>query len=410
MLAVVAALVLGGAVFAGTRTAWFQCRYGTNLGAGAGRPYVTGLAAEQVLPEGLDAVADLSGVGDLIGAMTTEVSLDVVDGGGPVLLTDEPFFSEPDTFRVLSLDPAAPEAGWNRGVVGQDRTIGAVDGDVVTFGAASGDVYRLRVLDGTSGSILRCGDLPRVDGAGIGRTASTLLPDGTVALATPLDNGGQALAVVDTADGTTRWETSLPSSNAVATSLGDTLLLGRYEPWEAFGGNDARRVDAADPATHSVTALDAGSGAERWHWPTDDSSSAAAIAGVTEGDSPLVLLRTVTLAPEAEDPTYDLVALDAVTGGTAWTITDVYDASVVGGVVILDLGRHAGGADVRTGEMLWDEAQVTDDPGVRIDVQRAVPWGSVTLVPTRATAWWCSTRRQASGSTPSTSGRRSACR
>ncbi|MFV0318575.1 MAG: PQQ-binding-like beta-propeller repeat protein [Microthrixaceae bacterium] len=339
---------------------------------------MTGRAAEQVLPDGLDALAELDGVGELVGAMSTEVSPAVYDGDGTILLSDEPYFSAPNTFRVRAFDPVRPDAGWNRGVAGQDRLVGAVDGRIVTLGAAAGDVYRLRVLDGATGSIVRCVDLPRAEDAGIERTASTLLPDGTVAVAVPTENGsghGQKIAVIDPlTDGEPRWQTSIAPQSVVATSVAATLIFGQHPSRDALGG---LRVDPDDPRTASVTALDSGSGETRWSWPTDGSRTAAAIVGVAEGEVPLVLLRSF----KADDVAYDLLALDARTGEQVWRVADVTRASVLDDVVLVQLGLHTGGVDVRTGDLLWSET--TADPGTSLDVNRAMPWGSAMLSPTR---------------------------
>lgn len=383
----VALLAVGG-VIAVQRSAWYDCRFGTDLSAAAPFDYlpaVTGPAPSE--PEFAAQVAALPGVGDLLGSAPLSVDAEFTQGAeGDVILSEAPYVAEEGTWRDTSFDPVSGETSWSRSHPGQMAVPRRAGDAVVTVGAVNGGVYRMTALEETSGRIQGCVDLARQDGDGIGRTAAAMSPAAdALAMAWPAAEGVE-VARIDPASPETSWTTAVDGPADHLEWIGSTLVTS-YEVGSpavdsaSYLWQQSRRV--------SLRALDEDSGEQLWTWPTDTADTApprmASLIPSVDAAPSVVVLAELTLT-SASESTARLIGVEPRSGKPLWErdLAVIPDALAFGDTIVLDDWAVTGALDATSGELLWQEKTPLDDAEARLDVDRAVPWGELLLVPTWA--------------------------
>lgn len=385
--AAVAALAVGG-IIGVQRSAWFDCRFGTDLSTAPVIDYRLAAPGQGLAEAEFTAqISDLPGVGDLLGSAALRVDAEVTEGAaGELLLSASPYVAEEGAWHDSSFDPVSGKTAWSRVHPGQMDTPRLAADAVVTVGAVGGGIYRVTALEASSGRVQGCVDLERQGADGIGRTAAAMSPQADALAVVRPDENRAEVARIDLASPETTWAAGVDGPADHLEWIGSTLVTS-YEvgsPAADTAANLWRRDRRV-----SLRALDAESGQELWAWPADVTDTApprmASLLPSVGAAPPAVVFAELT-ATSGSDSTSRLVGADPRTGEPLWerATATLPDAVAFGPTIVLDDGAMTGAVDATSGELLWQEPTPLDEAEARLDVDRAVPWGEQLLVPTWA--------------------------
>jgi outer membrane protein assembly factor BamB len=222
---------------------------------------------------------------------------------------------------LVALDAATGAQGWSDAADGPVDGAPAAVGDRILFATETGTV---EAVSATTGQPVWTASV----GAAVTRT---LAIQGDTAFTGV--RGGDAVAI-DVSDGSTTWRTSTNDAGDIGTAV---AVDGRI--YISTG------LDATVPTTHETVALDAGTGAIEWRYP---SSLGGAIY-------PPAIGAGLAIVP-SDDGT--ITALAVRTGAPSWSFTtpgpDEAVAAIVGDLVVVpDDAGHLFGLDLTTGVERW---------------------------------------------------------
>ena len=230
---------------------------------------------------------------------------------------------------VVALATDDGRVRWTFHTAGEVRSSAAIVDGVVFVGSADGNLYAIDLATGAErwrfaagGAISRS---PAVEGGVVYAGAA-----------------GGVFSAIDATSGIRRWQKALGAGQISSPAVADGLVVA------ASGLDDAANV-------HILFALDAASGAERWHFPSP-SSEQLIIGSLGEG---------TVFAPSDDGNVY---AIDRDTGVFRWQFGDhgplgSPDALAAGVLYVAGGDQAVYAVDVRTGRQRWQLA-LTGEPGV----------------------------------------------